>query len=42
LHLYGKDGAASGRKMGHVLLVDDDTDRALATAEELIAALTPS
>jgi 5-(carboxyamino)imidazole ribonucleotide synthase len=42
LHLYGKDGAAPGRKMGHVLLVDDDTDRALATAEELIAALTPS
>jgi len=41
LHLYGKDGAAPGRKMGHVLLVDDDTDRALATAEELIAALTP-
>jgi 5-(carboxyamino)imidazole ribonucleotide synthase len=41
LHLYGKDGAAAGRKMGHVLLVDDDTDRALATAEELIAALTP-
>ncbi len=41
LHLYGKDGAAPGRKMGHVLLVDDDTDRALATAEELIGALTP-
>jgi 5-(carboxyamino)imidazole ribonucleotide synthase len=42
LHLYGKDGAAPGRKMGHVLLVDDDTDRALETAEQLIAALTPS
>jgi 5-(carboxyamino)imidazole ribonucleotide synthase len=41
LHLYGKDGAAPGRKMGHVLLVDDDTDRALAAAEELIAALAP-
>ncbi|HEY3808084.1 MAG TPA: 5-(carboxyamino)imidazole ribonucleotide synthase [Kofleriaceae bacterium] len=42
LHLYGKDGAAPGRKMGHVLLVDDDTDRALETAEELIGALTPA
>jgi 5-(carboxyamino)imidazole ribonucleotide synthase len=39
LHLYGKDGAAPGRKMGHVLLLDDDTDRALITAEEIIAAL---
>jgi 5-(carboxyamino)imidazole ribonucleotide synthase len=39
LHLYGKDGAAPGRKMGHVLLLDDDTDRALVTAEEIIAAL---
>jgi len=26
--------------MGHVLLLDDDTDRALATAEQLIAALS--
>ena len=40
LHLYGKDGAAPGRKMGHVLLVDDDTDRALQTAEALIAELS--
>ncbi len=39
LHLYGKDAAAPGRKMGHVLLLDDDTDRALVTAEHLIAAL---
>jgi len=39
LHLYGKDAPAPGRKMGHVLLLDDDTDRALATAESLIAAL---
>ena len=42
LHLYGKDAPAPGRKMGHVLLLDDDTDRALATAEQLIAALTVS
>ena len=41
LHLYGKDAPAPGRKMGHVLLLDDDTDRALATAEQLIQALTP-
>ncbi len=40
LHLYGKDLAAPGRKMGHVLLLDDDTDRALHRAEDLISALT--
>lgn len=42
LHLYGKDMPAPGRKMGHVLLLDDDTDRALATADQLIATLTPT
>jgi phosphoribosylaminoimidazole carboxylase (NCAIR synthetase) len=41
LHLYGKDAPAPGRKMGHIVLLDDDTDRALATAEQLITALTP-
>ena len=41
LHLYGKDAPAPGRKMGHIVLLDDDTGRALATAEQLIAALTP-
>ncbi|MBL9018357.1 MAG: 5-(carboxyamino)imidazole ribonucleotide synthase [Myxococcales bacterium] len=41
LHLYGKDAPAPGRKMGHVVLLDDDTDRALLTAEALIAQLTP-
>ncbi len=40
LHLYGKDLAAPGRKMGHVLLLDDDTDRALVTADALITSLT--
>jgi 5-(carboxyamino)imidazole ribonucleotide synthase len=39
LHLYGKDGPAPGRKMGHVVLLEDDTDRGLATAEALIATL---
>ena len=41
LHLYGKDAPAPGRKMGHVVLLDDDTDRALGTAEALIATLSP-
>lgn len=41
LHLYGKDAPAPGRKMGHVVLLDDDTDRALATAEQMITALAP-
>jgi len=40
LHLYGKDLAAPGRKMGHVVLLDDDTDRALVNADHLISALT--
>jgi 5-(carboxyamino)imidazole ribonucleotide synthase len=35
LHLYGKDAAGPGRKMGHVLLLDDDTDRALLRAQRL-------
>ena len=39
LHLYGKDAPVPGRKMGHVVLLDDDKDTALATAESLIAAL---
>jgi 5-(carboxyamino)imidazole ribonucleotide synthase len=39
LHLYGKLKPAPGRKMGHVLLLDDDTDRVLRTAEDLLAAL---
>lgn len=41
LHLYGKDAPAPGRKMGHVVLLDDDTGRALADADALIATLTP-
>jgi 5-(carboxyamino)imidazole ribonucleotide synthase len=39
LHLYGKDAPAPGRKMGHVVLLDEDTDRALGTAQSLIATL---
>ena len=41
LHLYGKAAPAPGRKMGHVVLLDDDTERALVTAEALISDLTP-
>lgn len=41
LHLYGKDAPAPGRKMGHIVLLDDDTERSLVTAEALISALTP-
>jgi len=40
LHLYGKDAPAPGRKMGHLVLLDSDPDRALATAEGLIATLS--
>lgn len=42
LHIYGKELPAPGRKMGHVLLLDDDTGRALTTAEQLIEALSPT
>ena len=41
LHLYGKDAPAPGRKMGHVVLLDDDTDRALRVAEHMIQLLAP-
>ncbi len=41
LHLYGKDAPAPGRKMGHIVLLDDDTERSLTTAEALISVLTP-
>ena len=37
LHLYGKLSPARGRKMGHVLLLDDDPDRALARSSTQIA-----
>ncbi|MBV1728251.1 MAG: 5-(carboxyamino)imidazole ribonucleotide synthase [Eubacteriales bacterium] len=41
LHLYGKGEATVGRKMGHVLIVGTDTDRALQDAEEIVALLRP-
>lgn len=42
LHLYGKDGIAPGRKMGHVVLLDDDTDRAVADGNAMFEKLSPA
>ncbi len=39
LHLYGKRDARAGRKMGHVLVVQDTADGALQTANRLHLAL---
>jgi len=39
LHLYGKDAARIGRKMGHYTVLDDDRDRAIATARAIRARL---
>ncbi len=39
LHLYGKAKALPGRKMGHVLLLGEDTQKLLGQAEELLAML---
>lgn len=39
LHLYGKDVARVGRKMGHFTVLDDDQERAVATARAIRAKL---
>jgi 5-(carboxyamino)imidazole ribonucleotide synthase len=39
LHLYGKDVARVGRKMGHFTVLDDDQERAVATARTIRARL---
>ncbi|MFP4080717.1 MAG: 5-(carboxyamino)imidazole ribonucleotide synthase, partial [Ectothiorhodospira sp.] len=39
LHLYGKDQARPGRKMGHFCVLDDDPAIALKTAGDLFARL---
>ncbi len=39
LHLYGKQRAWPGRKMGHVLVLGDDAEQASALAESVAAAL---
>jgi 5-(carboxyamino)imidazole ribonucleotide synthase len=40
LHLYGKKEPRPGRKMGHYNVLDNDLERALATANKIYAALT--
>ncbi len=40
LHLYGKDQAKSGRKMGHFLLLEENPDRILHEAEVLLSCVT--
>lgn len=42
LHLYGKTEPRPGRKMGHVLLLDEDLHRALRNGEALLDTLTPT
>jgi 5-(carboxyamino)imidazole ribonucleotide synthase len=39
LHLYGKAQPRPGRKMGHVLVLDEDPVLALQASEELLARL---
>jgi len=41
LHLYGKDHPKPGRKMGHFLLLEKNSDRLLNEAEALLRGLTP-
>lgn len=36
LHLYGKERAEKGRKMGHALIFDPDMDNAVRTATDLV------
>jgi 5-(carboxyamino)imidazole ribonucleotide synthase len=40
LHLYGKDQAKPGRKMGHFLLFEENPDRILSEAETLLHCVT--
>jgi len=42
LHLYGKERASPGRKMGHILVLGDDVEQAGALAETIEAALERS
>lgn len=39
LHLYGKAMAVDGRKMGHILVLDHDTDAAMQRAEAILRKL---
>ncbi len=42
LHLYGKQRALPGRKMGHILVLGDNVEQASALAETIAAALERS
>jgi 5-(carboxyamino)imidazole ribonucleotide synthase len=39
LHLYGKAAARPGRKMGHLLLVNQPPEDSLRLAEQILARL---
>lgn len=41
LHLYGKGRASKGRKMGHVLVLEETLERASAVADQIARALEP-
>lgn len=41
LHLYGKKGASPGRKMGHLTVLDPDSESALSRVQAARRALTP-
>jgi len=41
LHLYGKQGARPGRKMGHINCLAEDTEGALEIAESIRKQLMP-
>ena len=41
LHLYGKDHAGPGRKMGHFLFFEEESDHALSHIENIIQELAP-
>ena len=39
LHLYGKDDARPGRKMGHLTTVDQNLDEAIILSQQIKTAL---
>lgn len=41
LHLYGKQRSSAGRKMGHVLVLDEDTERAMKLVDDMVRELEP-
>lgn len=41
LHLYGKQRPAPGRKMGHILVLDEDAERAMRLVDDMVRELEP-